>query len=196
MAHTKETRRRSLEKTLSRRKAWLSENGPCAVCGSSEFLEIDHINPETKVSHNVWSWSESRRTEELKKCQVLCKKCHKEKTRADNSVRQTGKKREYLRKVSEAQVDEAIILHRQGYRVRELASRYSVAHNTLAVAMKRRREGFLTRASHRPSSDRPRGETETGPSRCEGRSQRSLSPNHLGCSYPAPARWRRKRAKL
>lgn len=65
-----------------RRMAWIEKNGPCKSCGSTEDLEVDHINPEEKVSHRIWSWSEERRTTELKKCQVLCSKCHAIKTEA------------------------------------------------------------------------------------------------------------------
>lgn len=61
------------------RDTWIAENGPCK-CGSFLDLEIDHIDPTEKISHKIWSWKESRRKEELRKCQVLCKKCHKQKT--------------------------------------------------------------------------------------------------------------------
>ncbi len=54
----------------------------CVKCGSVENLELDHIDPETKVNHAIWSWSEVRRNEELAKCQVLCEVCHLEKTKA------------------------------------------------------------------------------------------------------------------
>ena len=65
-----------------RRQAWIETQGPtCNNCGSTEGpWEVDHINPETKVSHNVWSWKESRRVEELSKCQLLCNTCHWEKS--------------------------------------------------------------------------------------------------------------------
>lgn len=62
------------------RLIWLQENGPCALCGSAEDLEVDHINPSTKVSHSIWSWSQVRRDLELKKCRALCKQCHKLKS--------------------------------------------------------------------------------------------------------------------
>jgi len=52
----------------------------CVNCGADERLELDHIDRDTKVSHNVWSWSEQRRLEELDKCQVLCEDCHMAKT--------------------------------------------------------------------------------------------------------------------
>ncbi len=65
---------------ISLRTKWIKENGPCTVCDSSDDLEVDHVDPEIKVTHNIWSWSTKRRSEELKKCQVLCSDCHKKKT--------------------------------------------------------------------------------------------------------------------
>lgn len=64
----------------NRRLVWLEEHGPCAICKSSEQLEVDHIDPNQKISHRVWSWREDRRNAELAKCQVLCHKCHDKKT--------------------------------------------------------------------------------------------------------------------
>lgn len=67
------------------RRAWIETNGPCRVCGSWDDLEMDHIDPKDKTTHRVWSLSRERRTEELKKCQVLCAKCHQQKTTAQLS---------------------------------------------------------------------------------------------------------------
>ncbi len=64
-----------------RRENWFKINGPCVKCGSWENLEIHHRNPEEKVCHRVFSWSKARRDEELKKCDVLCEKCHLEVTK-------------------------------------------------------------------------------------------------------------------
>lgn len=55
----------------------------CVRCGSSEDIEIDHIDPSKKVSHRIWSWKEKRYQAEIKKCQPLCGACHKAKTRED-----------------------------------------------------------------------------------------------------------------
>lgn len=60
-----------------RRASWLAENGPCVGCGATDHLEVDHVYPEQKVDHRVWSWSDERRQEELAKCRVLCRDCHK-----------------------------------------------------------------------------------------------------------------------
>lgn len=63
----------------------MAENGPCANCGSTDRLEVDHIDRSTKVDHKVWTWAQERRTLELSKCQVLCHKCHKIKTKSEIS---------------------------------------------------------------------------------------------------------------
>lgn len=68
----KETRER-------RRTDWFSENGPCS-CGSWADLELDHIDPATKVAHEIWTWGDVRREAELAKCQVLCHDCHSAKS--------------------------------------------------------------------------------------------------------------------
>lgn len=69
----------------NRRVAWLEENGPCVKCGSKEKLQVDHVDPKQKVSHRIWSWSDGRRLEELAKCEVLCEKCHSEKSIFDRN---------------------------------------------------------------------------------------------------------------
>lgn len=58
----------------------------CVVCGSTERLEIDHINPEEKdhrASRKIFFNSKERQEKELVKCQVLCYNCHKAKTKED-----------------------------------------------------------------------------------------------------------------
>jgi len=81
MGYTGETKRKYQRDWMAkRRRTWLRENGPCSKCGSKRGLQVDHIDPLLKVSHNVWSWSSERRVEELAKCQVLCSSCHKKKT--------------------------------------------------------------------------------------------------------------------
>lgn len=62
-----------------RRAAWFAGKR-CAVCGSTERLELDHVDPGQKTSHRIWSWSKPRFEAEVAKCQVLCSDCHKTKT--------------------------------------------------------------------------------------------------------------------
>jgi 5-methylcytosine-specific restriction endonuclease McrA len=78
------------EKCKQKRQFWLDVNGPCVRCGSSVDLEVDHINPSEKDDHKIWSWTPVRRDAELVKCQVLCHKCHAEKTRGDGSHGETN----------------------------------------------------------------------------------------------------------
>lgn len=56
--------------------------GKCVVCGKTEELEFDHIEPKTKLMSiaKMSGLSEQRFQEELKKCQLLCHKHHVEKT--------------------------------------------------------------------------------------------------------------------
>lgn len=63
-----------------RRRAAYFADKACVVCGSTDNLELDHLDPTQKVSHKIWSWSEQRRLVELVKCQVLCRPCHAEKS--------------------------------------------------------------------------------------------------------------------
>ncbi len=72
-----------VEYARRRRLAWLAQNGPCVACGSTEELEVDHRDPDQKISHRIWSWSTARREVELKKCQVLCAACHKVKSASE-----------------------------------------------------------------------------------------------------------------
>jgi 5-methylcytosine-specific restriction endonuclease McrA len=71
-----------------RRDAWIEENGPCSSCGSSEDLQVDHINRSTKSMNpsQIWSRKEEDRLKELSKCQVLCMECHKLKTKIEMST--------------------------------------------------------------------------------------------------------------
>lgn len=67
-----------------RRYDWFKDKS-CQSCGSIKNLEIDHIDPKKKKTHAIWSYSETKRNEELKKCQVLCKECHIVKSTKDGS---------------------------------------------------------------------------------------------------------------
>lgn len=80
------------EWTARRRARWLAGK-VCVICGSTEDLQVDHIDPRTKVSHHVWSWSQARREAELAKCQVLCGPHHKEKTKRENYPEMHGHNR-------------------------------------------------------------------------------------------------------
>ena len=62
--------------------------GKCSTCGTTEDLEFDHKQQETK-NKNVTLMtgvSEARFWAEVEKCQLLCKDCHIKK-----SLKETGK---------------------------------------------------------------------------------------------------------
>lgn len=71
---------------MAERRAEFFKDKQCIECGSTMELELDHIDPNEKVSHRIWSWSQARREVEIAKCQVLCKECHKRKTASQYEI--------------------------------------------------------------------------------------------------------------
>jgi 5-methylcytosine-specific restriction endonuclease McrA len=59
--------------------------GKCVVCCTSENLQLDHIDHTTKEIEvsRLLSVSLKRFWAEVKKCQILCRKCHSDKTLKD-----------------------------------------------------------------------------------------------------------------
>lgn len=82
-----ESKRRFARNAVRRNRAAYFNGKSCVWCGSTENLELDHIDPSKKSSHRIWTWSPERRAAELAKCQVLCHDCHKEKTSAQRAAR-------------------------------------------------------------------------------------------------------------
>jgi 5-methylcytosine-specific restriction endonuclease McrA len=63
-----------------KRDAFFSDK-QCGRCGSTSDLELDHVDPTTKIRTVKWVWSKARLEAELAKCQVLCQTCHQVKTK-------------------------------------------------------------------------------------------------------------------
>ena len=82
----KEKQREYQRNYVASKRADFFEGKICSECGGVKNLELDHINPKEKTSHRIWSWSEERRLEEIKKCQILCSSCHSFKTHRDNNT--------------------------------------------------------------------------------------------------------------
>ncbi len=137
MAHTPETRRRSYEKTKQRRVDWFSQNGPCKECGSHDQLELDHIDPSTKIHHSIWSWSEDRRLAELSKCQPLCRTCHYEKTANQAKQKMFGRAQYHKRIISDSQLDDIKVLKEFGFSLRNLGEIYGVDHSVIRQRLNR-----------------------------------------------------------
>lgn len=87
MPYTDWNKQREYQKlwVAKRKQEFFAENNYCVECGSNYKLELDHKDPTKKVSHRIWSWSDRRRNEELEKCQVLCRNCHRNKTNKQNN---------------------------------------------------------------------------------------------------------------
>lgn len=83
MARRREARRAELRGMLG---------GRCAVCGSTEGLEFDHIDHATK-SFSIGMWIDRKwelLLQEVAKCQLLCNAHHIEKTRQERTVPHGG----------------------------------------------------------------------------------------------------------
>lgn len=89
MSNTNEYMRKYLLNRYHKRRtdAINKLGGCCKKCNSKENLEIDHIDPKKKKFNISVSWSTNinKINLELEKCQLLCKKCHIEKTRIDKN---------------------------------------------------------------------------------------------------------------
>lgn len=113
-----------------RRSEWFAEHGPCLDCGTWENLELDHVDPSTKVAHRIWSWSADRRAAELEKCVIRCSTCHQRKSIPEHmhgeghgAVKRTLTEIEEIRTrfaAGERQVDIAKALGTTRFRVHEV----------------------------------------------------------------------------
>jgi len=70
-------------KWVAARRAEFMDGKCCVDCGSTERLELDHVDPATKEHHAIWSWSQKRRDAEIAKCVVRCRACHIERHAAE-----------------------------------------------------------------------------------------------------------------
>ena len=63
--------------------------GKCVECGCTKELEFDHIDPSTKSFNIAAGYTKPKEVllSEVAKCQLLCNKCHIEKSKRDNKFR-------------------------------------------------------------------------------------------------------------
>lgn len=104
----------------------------CINCGSKRQLELDHLDPATKVSHSIWTWSQKRREVELAKCQVLCKKCHRTKSSRETRNRQIGRPNQSSRILTTEQVQDILALIYSGNSNGIIAKTYNIGRTTVS----------------------------------------------------------------
>lgn len=80
-----------MTKRYHRRRKLILERlgGKCNYCGSTEDLEIDHIDPfkkEVKINKRLSGLAESKSEAEIEKCQLLCKACNIERCNNRNRI--------------------------------------------------------------------------------------------------------------
>ena len=63
--------------------------GKCVECGCTEALEFDHIDPSTKSFNIAAGYTKPKEVllAEVAKCQLLCNKCHIQKSKKDLKFR-------------------------------------------------------------------------------------------------------------
>lgn len=106
-----------------RRKLLLDYLGDkCKKCGSVDNLQFDHINKDEKsfnIKNNL-TLNEKVKNE-LDKCQLLCQKCHIEKTAKENSGFKHGTRYSWLKKKCEC--EECIAVKKIWYKQRNESRR-------------------------------------------------------------------------
>jgi 5-methylcytosine-specific restriction endonuclease McrA len=117
---------------LRARRAQFFAGKKCMVCQSTIQLELHHVDRSTKVSHHVWSWRQERRDAEIAQCQVLCSRCHLEKTNSDPTLfhfaaGELNPKCKY----NDDQVRLAIALFHVGVSIRDAVERARISKYTL-----------------------------------------------------------------
>lgn len=63
--------------------------GKCCNCGSDQKLQFDHIDHKSTRFRigRLLNYSKDNVMQELKKCQLLCSKCHSKKSRKEGSAK-------------------------------------------------------------------------------------------------------------
>lgn len=139
MRSAKAHRENNLKYYHQRRQEFIQKlGGKCLMCGSTIDLELDHIDSTNKVfgisSH--MQYAKEKVAEEVSKCQLLCKICHRKKTK--NSIDAPCK----------ISADMAIKIceeyNKGGITQKALGSKYGIAQNTISAIVRGTRWGEET----------------------------------------------------
>lgn len=124
-----------LEWIKNRRQQWIDENGPCVDCGSSDRLEVDHIDPNLKAFEvrDLWSRREEVRELELAKCVVRCYACHLTKSKTDWIIakRNFGSNSSSAKLTSEVVAEIRFKYANENTSIRKLAQEFNVGRNAI-----------------------------------------------------------------
>lgn len=131
MLDRKQYQRDYNRKWVAARRAAFFSGKSCAQCGSTQNLELDHVDPSTKIHHAIWTWRESRRLAEASKCQALCHDCHLAKTAKYFHETRIGIPKPLLRKLTDEQAQQIRQKLGAGMSERKLAIVYGVGKTTI-----------------------------------------------------------------
>lgn len=108
-SYTKEEMNAYLRDRYRAKRKWAMAlvGSECVKCGSTRNLQFDHKDPTSK-SFNISSFLRSKTEEEivveLKKCQILCRDCHKEKSKQETHYQKARGEQISTSKLTESQV--------------------------------------------------------------------------------------------
>ena len=139
MANSNEYMRKYNRNKYRKRRAEVVEilGGKCESCGTTENLEVDHIDPNektlniAKVLHGT-KWELIK--EELTKCQLLCNTCHRKKSKKDGSTFKNVAKGEHVNHAKLKAEDVLNIREKYetgNYSQRQLAIMYNVNRSAI-----------------------------------------------------------------
>lgn len=136
------------ERRRKRRKDAIQQlGGRCALCGSLDNLNFDHIVPATKIKAigSMLNTPQDIFDAELAKCQLLCESCHKNKTKTNKEHgipaclrgEDCGKSKLTEKEALEILNDELLSQYK-------LAKKYNVSRSTIASLKLRKSWKHLT----------------------------------------------------
>lgn len=140
---------------MAKRRADYFADKVCATCGATVDLRLDHMDPFQKVSHNIWSWRQTRREAELAKCQVLCADCHLEKTQQDGSRVFVSGEAHPFHKFTEEDIRDIRELASWRITRRAIANMFNVTHGIINRIVHRQAWAYLDAAGWCYAADRP-----------------------------------------
>lgn len=145
MTRNIETRRKWFRERYHSRRAEAIRllGSKCVQCNSTDNLEIDHVDPGSKVHKFTYYTylSHDKFIEEVGKCQLLCQKCHREKSKIDGSSHKGKRLGEHcnLSKLTELDVIEIRRLAAENdFSYRDIASMFEVSKSNVSLIVRRK----------------------------------------------------------